>query len=156
MLKNIFKIFTAFSIIFSTSLFATDLIFPNYVKVDKVIPLKEDKIVSHTIEHCDYSFSKSRAFCSENAILFPKYISGKDNDQLAGYYGKEEGKVFFDEAEDICFTIDIDKDCYDKEQKDYKKVIYSYKNIAYSNGKTYIKYSKEPLWYINIKTKHFF
>jgi len=150
-------IFIASSILLSTNIFAgmLDVILPHYVQVDKSIPLYEYQMTTHTIETCEFSQYRVETTCTENVKKFKKYISGLDASQISEYYEKHLDTVYYDENTDSCFKYDEEKVCSMKEQKDYLPVIYAYKNIAWSKGKTYEKYSKEPLDYIDIRKGYY-
>lgn len=132
-----------------------DFLLPHYVKVDKVVPMKEDRIAEHTIESCTFVQNKESVSCTDTAVLYPRYVSGLDKDQKAEFYEKHLNTVFFDEANNSCFTFEEEEVCEEVAQNDYIPVVYSYKNVAYSNGEEYIVYSQEPLMFIDTRTKYF-
>lgn len=150
-------IFAVSIILFSSKLFAGffDFILPEYVQVDKVIPISEDRMSESKIESCEFIQVKSRSACGDHPVIYKKYISGYDKDQISEFYEKHLDTVFYDVNTGDCFRFEEEKKCKYITQIDYVPVIYSYKNIAFSNGKTYEVYSEKPLSYINIRKRFF-
>jgi len=154
------KLFFVFSLLFlfSNSLFA-DLwfFFPHYIKVDKVVPIYKQEVSKNTINSCEWKKKKSFAFCTEDAVILHNHISGKSIEQLNPRYKLDgEDIVYYDESSDECFNVVAELNCSEKIQADSLKKIKFYKNIAEYKGKLYVKYSNEPLWFIDIRKEYSF
>jgi len=135
----------------SVSAFAHwDFSFPKYVKVDKTTPIFEYKEIIRVVTDCQFSLKQIKTDCTSDARVVNGNISGKLTDEMKERYYPIKTTVYKDANSNQCFNLKEIKTCAELEQKDYAKVIKSYKNTAYFDGKTYSEINDEEKCFLKV------